>query len=167
MKSPTLWREKYFWHLTTSIMDKQLHKVSSSLGRRSLWWTLVGVYPYRPAAAEKDFWSGSRWRLCFPGAGWRERVTAFSWQRMWLRAVPQGRNSCLLSGVRWKHPAFINSEDAQFIGSKCFDSSTRNYSSATVWFFLFFFFNRGGVMGWNRTIFFLCFYLFYLKIRKK
>lgn len=48
---PQLLGEKYFWHVTTSIMYKQVHNVSP---RASVSCTPAGVYLYKPPASQKE-----------------------------------------------------------------------------------------------------------------
>lgn len=95
------------------------------------------VYPgksfYKPAASREELLVGV------------EVMFVLSWSKL------EGISSCvqLVENVNclqffrassWavqdeSNPAFINSEDAEFIAGKCFDFSTRKYSSATFFFF--------------------------------
>lgn len=63
---PQLLGEKYFWHVTTSIMYKQVHNVSPGPAYRVLQQEFISTNLLLP---KKKFWSDSRWCLCFPEAG--------------------------------------------------------------------------------------------------
>lgn len=112
-------------------MYKQVHNVSP---RASISHTPAAVYLYKPPASQEEILV----RV--------EMMFVLSWSRLEgvIYCVLAGREcelqflraqaAAFLSGAKCKNPAFINSKDAEFIGSKYFDTSNRKYSSTTILF---------------------------------